>query len=337
MAQAATGFTSSPASASRSRSRPRTENMDVDSIQHPGSGSSRTTILSTSTSAGTSGSSKLSGSVPGSAGAEAFIRQSPGSGINNAEIPPAALPERGTHSNVQVLPALFDDAKADDVVVLVADMLSRLVAHNDKLPLHPSSLTRFHSRATPGISVASYLRRIVRYTNLEKVCTLILLVYIDRVCERMPGFTICGLTVHRFVCAAIVCASKALCDAFSTNSHYAKVGGISLIELNMLEKEFLENIDWTLTCDGALLQHYYSSLVRSHPAYALAEETPSLPSVLNRPDGPKDSPQLAPVAGYDDPFLSARLRDSEFADLHVPIPGHRWPRPDDRRAQQRGD
>ncbi|PWN49172.1 cyclin-related 2, partial [Violaceomyces palustris] len=148
-------------------------------------------------------------------------------------------------------------------------MLTRLTTHNDTLPLHPSSLTRFHSRATPTISLPSYLRRIAKYTSLEKSCMLILLVYIDRVCERMSGFTICGLTVHRFVCAAVVCASKALCDAFSTNTHYARVGGISLVELNMLEKEFLNIIDWHLTCSGSLLQHYYTSLVRSHPSYTL--------------------------------------------------------------------
>jgi hypothetical protein len=96
-------------------------------------------------------------------------------------------------------------------------MLSRLTVHNDQLPLHPTSLTRFHSRATPSISVLSYIKRITKYTSLEKACTLILLVYIDRVCERVPGFTICSLTVHRFICAAVVCASKALCDSFSTN------------------------------------------------------------------------------------------------------------------------
>lgn len=99
----------------------------------------------------------------------------------------------------------------------LADMLTRLTTHNDQLPLHPTSLTRFHSRATPSISVLSYIKRITKYTSLEKACTLILLVYIDRVCERVPGFTICSLTVHRFICAAVVCASKALCDSFSTN------------------------------------------------------------------------------------------------------------------------
>jgi Cyclin len=128
-------------------------------------------------------------------------------------------------------------------------MLNRLVVHNDQLPLHPSSLTRFHSRAAPQISVLSYLRRISKYTSLEKVCCLILLIYIDRISVTPLGahFTVCSLTVHRFVCSATACASKALCDAFSTNGHYAKVGGVSLIEMNMLEKEFLNLIGWNLS------------------------------------------------------------------------------------------
>lgn len=188
---------------------------------------------------------------------------------------------------VKTLPALFEDSDPEDIVILVADMLNRLTTHNDSLPLHPSSLTRFHSRAAPGITILSYLRRIAKYTSLEKSCMLILLVYIDRVCQRIAGFTICSLTVHRFVCAAVVCSSKALCDAFSTNGHYARVGGISLIELNMLEKVFLNIIDWKLSCSGALLQHYYTSLVRSHDSYRLHQiSLPPLPNSLSRTVSP---------------------------------------------------
>ncbi|SJX61503.1 related to PHO80-cyclin [Sporisorium reilianum f. sp. reilianum] len=187
--------------------------------------------------------------------------------------PPSAQGASSTSSDgaPKVLPYLFDDAHIDDVLVLVVDMLVKLTEHNDSLPLHPSALTRFHSRATPNITLSAYLRRIAKYTSIEKCCVLILLVYIDRVCERLQGFTICGLTVHRFICAAILCASKALCDAFNTNEHYAKVGGISLQEINLLEKEFLQIIDWRLICSGGVLQHYYASLVRSHKDYVLAE------------------------------------------------------------------
>jgi len=123
--------------------------------------------------------------------------------------------------------------------------------HNDLIPLTTTSLTRFHSRAPPGISVYEYLLRITRYTNVEACCLLILLHYIDRITERLPNFTISSLTVHRFLIAGVTCGSKALSDSFCTNGRYAKVGGVSLAEVNLLEKEFLSAIDWRLTVSGS--------------------------------------------------------------------------------------
>lgn len=55
------------------------------------------------------------------------------------------------------------------------------------------------------------------------------------------------MTVHRFIIAAISVGSKALSDAFCTNGRYARVGGISVVEMNLLEKEFCEALDWRLT------------------------------------------------------------------------------------------
>lgn len=78
---------------------------------------------------------------------------------------------------------------ADAGPLLPADMCERLMAHNDQIPLSPlvssvtspnvdgdsvfssESLTRFHSRSPPNISVLEYLRRIAKYTNVEvRVC-----------------------------------------------------------------------------------------------------------------------------------------------------------------------
>src|SRR5947199_4339516 len=148
-------------------------------------------------------------------------------------------------------------------------MLGCVIIHNDKIPLTPANLTRFHSRASPSISVIDYLRRIVKYTATERVCLLILLIYIDRVCERHRSFTITSLTIHRFIITAIAVSSKALCDSYCTNSHYAKVGGISTHELNTLESEFLSLIDWRLICSGDDLQQYYINLVKQIANYRI--------------------------------------------------------------------
>ncbi|EIN11723.1 cyclin-domain-containing protein [Punctularia strigosozonata HHB-11173 SS5] len=162
------------------------------------------------------------------------------------------------------LPAPFEDVDVDHLVLLIADMFERLMKHNDQIPLSPESLTRFHSRSPPNISILDYLRRIVKFTNVERACLLLVLRYIDQIAARNPLFTLSSLTCHRFVITSIAISSKCFCDAFCTNSHYAKVGGISVAELNLLEREFLQATRWHLLCTRDILQDYYVNLVRTH-------------------------------------------------------------------------
>ncbi|KAJ3709390.1 cyclin-domain-containing protein [Lentinula raphanica] len=184
------------------------------------------------------------------------------------------------------LPPAFEDVPMDDLVELIADMLERLMSHNDRIPLQPESLTRFHSRSAPGISILDYLKRIVRFTKVEvftEACLLITLHYIDQICARVPLFTLSSLTCHRFIIAAVTVSSKGLCDVFC---------GISVGELNTLEREFLRMIEWTITCTRELLQEYYINLVRTHSTSNSSssdssdlemETLPSRPPSINEP------------------------------------------------------
>jgi len=191
-------------------------------------------------------------------------------------------------------------------------MLGRLISHNDLIPLTPSTLTRFHSRAPPNITLPDYLRRIVKYTSVEKACLLSLLIYIDRVCERQPHFTISSLTVHRFLITAVTVSAKALCDSYCTNSHYAKVGGISTRELNALELEFLRLIDWRLAATGTVLQQYYVNLIKQHAAYTrILDEEPSYNDAAAAHEIQQDS------APHEKPSLKRRRRSSSGEEEEV--------------------
>lgn len=204
---------------------------------------------------------------------------------------PTIVPTTIGQDGIRQVPHLFELCEVEDLIALIgrdscsvniarhplltliliaASMLDRLLSHNDRIPLTPTGLTRFHSRAPPSINVKDYLLRIARYTNVEPCCLLILLPYVDKganevelihglsialalthlspaVCARMNTFTISSLTVHRFVIAGVSVGSKALSDSFCTNGRYARVGGVSIAEMNLLEKEFCEAIDWRLT------------------------------------------------------------------------------------------
>lgn len=47
---------------------------------------------------------------------------------------------------VKVLPAKYEFCEVEDIVVLIANMISELIQTNDGLPLRSGVLTRFHSR-----------------------------------------------------------------------------------------------------------------------------------------------------------------------------------------------
>ena len=103
------------------------------------------------------------------------------------------------------------------------------------------------SRYAPRPGPSRAHPRTVLTQSGQRTCLLITLHYIDQISLRLPVFVLSSLTCHRFVIASIVVSSKCLCDAFSSNSVYAKVGGIPVAELNVLEREFLRMIDWNLT------------------------------------------------------------------------------------------
>ncbi|CAD6581863.1 MAG: hypothetical protein CYPHOPRED_001726 [Cyphobasidiales sp. Tagirdzhanova-0007] len=168
-------------------------------------------------------------------------------------------------SGIRTVPVQFQHCEMSDVISLVASMLDRLLQYNDSLP-STRPLTRFHSKAAPAITPIAYLTRITAFTNVDPCILLILLYYIDKLNSYL---IITSLTLHRFLIAAICCGSKALSDSFATNSRYAKVGGVELVEMNALEREFLLAIDWRLATSGALLDQYWRSLVEAHPCYQL--------------------------------------------------------------------
>lgn len=224
----------------------------------------------------TSASSSTSSSSAASASTSSMPAPgSTGSNKRNSQIdhhPPETAPPqdveasqskrlRPSRSEAKVLPAQYEDADPRDLVVLISSMLMELIRFNDKIPLHQGLLTRFHSRSPPRISVQDYLQRLTTHATLSPPILLSMVYYIDRLCALYPAFTVSSLTIHRFLIASATVASKGLSDSFWTNKTYARVGGIGMTELAMLELEFLFRVQWRIVPQPEILVDYYQSLV----------------------------------------------------------------------------
>jgi len=182
---------------------------------------------------------------------------------------------RGSKPAVKYMPAQYETCDVRDLVLLISNMLLELIRFNDEIPLKDGRLTRFHSRAPPGIGVKDYLQRLTTHATLSPPILLSMVYYIDRLCALYPAFTISSLTVHRFLITSATVASKGLSDSFWTNNTYARVGGVSLKELALLELEFLWRVEWRIVPKPEVLVDYYRSLVERSEGFKIAEEPKS--------------------------------------------------------------
>ncbi|EKD19026.1 cyclin-dependent protein kinase regulator pho80 [Drepanopeziza brunnea f. sp. 'multigermtubi' MB_m1] len=176
----------------------------------------------------------------------------------------------------KVLPLQYEFCATEDMVILIANMIQELIIANDGLPLRSGVLTRFHSRTPPGISVLDYLQRLAKHATLSPPLLLSMVYYIDRLCAAYPAFTITTLTVHRFLITAATVAAKGLSDSFWNNTTYARVGGIKLAELGMLELDFLYRVDWKIVPNPEALVEYYKGLVDRSEGYVIESDSSSV-------------------------------------------------------------
>lgn len=190
------------------------------------------------------------------------------------------------------------------IIAMMTTILQTIIDANDSLSsrltntlLDPQSLgssnkfasnvVAFHSRNIPTIGLEAYLNRIQRYCPTTIDVFLSLLVYFDRIAQRVnqlhvdsstPSkqlFIVDSYSIHRLLIAGVTVSAKFSSDVFYQNSRYAKVGGLPVEELNYLELQFLLLLDFQLLIDLDEHQRYMDLLVE----FCKKEETESSPTV----------------------------------------------------------
>lgn len=101
----------------------------------------------------------------------------------------------------------------------------------------------FCSSKPPKITIVDFFDRILKYCKLDEASFIAMMIYLDRAC----GFIdLTKFNVHKIILGSMICAIKYTHDEIYANSFYARVGGINLHEMNIIEVAFLELIDFEL-------------------------------------------------------------------------------------------
>ncbi|XP_065859924.1 cyclin-U2-1-like [Euphorbia lathyris] len=193
-----------------------------------------------------------------------------------------------------------DDSNTPLVVSVLASLIERTLARNERIVKNCSAASAavskdvrtgvFDCYETPDMTIQSYLERIFRYTKAGPSVYVVAYVYIDRFCQANPGFRINSRNVHRLLITTIMVASKYVEDMNYRNSYYARVGGLSKIELNRLEVEFLFLMGFKLHVNVSVFESYCCHLEREVSiggGYHIEKTLRCAEEIKSRPNGQK--------------------------------------------------
>ena len=115
----------------------------------------------------------------------------------------------------------------------------------------------FDSKKKPSISVIDYFSRFAKYSRCSLESFIIAMILIDRYIDRNGKLIIHSNNSHRLFFGAIVVSLKTHDDLRLSNEDLAKIGGISLPELEILEWEILSALEFNVQVE---LEEYVSYL-----------------------------------------------------------------------------
>lgn len=138
----------------------------------------------------------------------------------------------------------------------------------------------FFSRDRQTFNLEFYVNRLVEYSNCSAAAAIVMLVYIDRVQDKCESFFLNEINCHRVIMTGLVLGIKYMDDEVFSNAHYASVGGIGVDEMNALEGEMLEMLNWELFVNPEWFKLFENGLMQwSSDLFSVCPPSPdSIPS-----------------------------------------------------------
>jgi hypothetical protein len=170
-----------------------------------------------------------------------------------------------SHSGLKKVDKIFPISKDDFSLVktieIISDLLNYICEENkDKSEIINKNIIPFMTKNIPSMSIKDYLLRLSQFTKMSESTIIIILIYIDRI-SNINNFRLTYKNIYKLILSATVVAIKYNEDLFYSSAIYAKLGGLSVSELNYLEFQFLILIKFSLFIENDLFDKYKNNLL----------------------------------------------------------------------------
>ena len=146
-------------------------------------------------------------------------------------------------------------------IELIGDLFINICEENKTKKCNKNiPLKYFTNKNIPSISIKDYLFRLSKHSKVNESTIILILIYIDRICN-MNHFILTYYNIHKLILAAFILAIKYNEEIYYDMFCYSKIGGVKLSELNYLELQYLILIGYNLFVDPKLYDKYYNDLM----------------------------------------------------------------------------
>ena len=139
---------------------------------------------------------------------------------------------------------IIPNLNLDDIITYMSSYFTHIIKYNKKHNIKAIKDV-FYSKKIPNLLIEDFIKRIIKYTNIEKDTLISSFIYINKFIYNEKY--IIGLNnIYRLIIASCTIAIKFHEDSNFTNSYYGKIGGLSLKEINIIEYYFYSKINFEM-------------------------------------------------------------------------------------------
>jgi hypothetical protein len=145
----------------------------------------------------------------------------------------------------------------DELCKTIAVVLSELISTSSEA----EEPTVYCGGGSQVITVEAYLQRFMKYIpDMEQNLCTSMLIYLDRYLTSGVNRSLNERNVHRIIACCLLLAYKQHKDTYCSNGYFAQIAGVSLRELNRLERHFYKDLDYKLSVSGEEFYAYSNQL-----------------------------------------------------------------------------
>ena len=146
------------------------------------------------------------------------------------------------------------------IIKNISELLENICDENTKNfkennPGENLNIKPFLSKNIPQISIKDYLERLYKHTKINCSTIILILIYIDRICN-IQKFKLTYFNIHKLILGSMIIANKFNEDEQYTTKFYSKLGGLPIAEIAFLEYNFFFLLNFNLFVKDELYKKY---------------------------------------------------------------------------------